>query len=145
MKGKLRGNRTLSGTHGKVWIDGILAFECYKIEAKISFNREDVQLDLDVDSKITGAKGEITLGFKKVYSTFLDKFEDYKNGKDTRMQVICSLEDPDAVDGQIERYSIDNVWLSELPMFSFEKGGIIEQEFSGGFTPSDMINLDKIA
>ena len=52
--GKLRGNRTLTGTWGEIWVDGVLIAELSKITVKVTANREDVQLDMDVDSKMTG-------------------------------------------------------------------------------------------
>ena len=142
---KLKGNRTLSGTYGEVWVDGEKIWEFSKIEAKVTANREDVQLDLDVDSKITGLKGEFTLTLKKVYSRYNAVFESWKKGVDQRSQIITKLADPDSAGGQQERYSIDNCWFNELPLVNMEKGGIIEEEVSGGFTPTDMINLDQIA
>ena len=142
---KLKGNRTLSGTYGEVWVDGEKIWEFSKIEAKVTANREDVQLDLDVDSKITGLKGEFTLTLKKVYSRYNAVFESWKKGVDQRSQIITKLADPDEAGGQQERYSIDNCWFNELPLVNMEKGGIIEEEVSGGFTPTDMINLDQIA
>ena len=54
----IRGNKTLSGTWGELWINGEKIFEFSKIEMKVTANREDVQLGIDVDSKITGLKGE---------------------------------------------------------------------------------------
>ena len=54
----IRGNRILSGTYAEVWVDGEKIFEVSKIELKVTANREDVQIGLDVDSKITGLKGE---------------------------------------------------------------------------------------
>lgn len=142
---KQKGNKTLTGTWGEVWVDGEKIWEFSKIEVKVTANREDVQLDLDVDSKITGLKGEFTLGVKKVYSRYAAVFENWKKGIDQRSQIITKLGDPDAVGGQQERYSIDNCWFSELPLVTMEKGAIIEEEVSGGFTPTDMVNLDKIA
>lgn len=62
---KIRGNKTLSGTWGEVWVDGEKIFELSKVELKITANREDVQLGLDVDSKMTGLKGELTLTTKR--------------------------------------------------------------------------------
>ena len=38
-----------------------------------------------------------------------------------------------------------NVWHNELPVVNWEKGGIVEEETSIGFTPSDLQNLDQIA
>lgn len=142
---QIRGNKTLSGTWGEVWVNGERIFELSKIEQKITANREDVQLGLDVDSKMTGMKGEFTLTVKKVYTRFWSIVEDMKKGMDTRSQIIAKLADPDAVNGQQERYSTDNCWFNDLPIFSAEMGALIEQEFTGGFTPSDMVNLDQIA
>ena len=134
---KLRGNRTLTGTWGEIWVDGVLIAELSKIEVKVSANREDVQLDIDVDSKMTGIKGEFTLTIKKAYTR--------KKGVDLRSQIITKLADPDATNGQQERYSIDNCWYNDLPLVTYEKGGLIEEEATGGFTPSDMVNLDAIS
>ncbi len=145
MSGKVQGNKTLSGTWGELWVDGEKVWEMSKVEAKVTANREDVQLGLDVDSKMTGLKGEFTIVVKKVYSRYVTVFENWKKGIDQRCQLITKLADPDAVGEQQERYSIDNAWFNELPLVNMEKGGIIEEEVSGGFTPTDMVNLDRVA
>lgn len=145
MSNKVKGYQTLSGTWGELWVDGEKILEFSKVEAKVTANREDVQLGLDVDSKMTGLKGELSLVVKKVYSRYTTVFENWKKGIDQRSQLITKLADPGAVGGQQERYSIDNVWFNELPLVNMEKGGIIEEEVSGGFTPTDMINLDRIS
>ena len=142
---KLRGNRTLAGTWGEIWVDGELIAELSKIEVKVSANREDVQLDIDVDSKMTGIKGEFTLTIKKAYTRYNKVLESWKKGVDLRSQIITKLADPDATNGQQERYSIDNCWYNDLPLVNYEKGGLIEEEATGGFTPSDMVNLDAIS
>ncbi|MEG0090896.1 MAG: phage tail tube protein [Oscillospiraceae bacterium] len=144
MAGQLRGNQTLSGTWGEVWIDGEKIYELSKIDVKVSANREDVQIGLSVDSKMTSLKGEITIGIKKVYSRAAKILEDWKNGNDKRCQIITKLADPDATGAQQERYAINNVWWNELPIVTMEIGGKIEEEFSGGFTPTDMFVLDRI-
>lgn len=140
----IRGNKTLAGTWGEVWIDGEKVFELASITAKISANREDVQLGLDVDSKITGLKGEGAVKVKKVFSRFNSVAANWRKGKDVRSQIIAKLGDPDAVGEQIERYSIDNAWFNELPLINYEKGAAIEDEYPFGFTPSDMVALDEI-
>lgn len=142
---KLRGNRTLTGTWGEIWVDGVRIAELSKIEIKVTANREDVQLDMDVDSKMTGIKGEFTLTIKKAYTRYNQVLESWKKGVDLRSQIITKLADPDAVGGQQERYSADNCWFNDLPLVNMEKGAVIEEEVSGGFTPSDLVNLDKIA
>ena len=140
----IRGNRILSGTYAEVWVDGEKIFDVSKIELKVTANREDVQIGLDVDSKITGLKGEGSYVVKKVYTRAKAVLEKWKKGSDVRVQIIAKLQDPDAVNGQIERWSVDNVWHNELPVVNWEKGGIVEEEVSIGFTPSDLTNLDEI-
>lgn len=111
---KIKGNQTLSGTWGEVWINGEKILEMSKIETKVTVNREDVQIGIDVDSKMTGLVGEGTLTVKKVYTRAAEIVANYAKGKDVRGQIITKLADPDAVGGQVERYSIDNVWFTEL-------------------------------
>ena len=132
-------------TDGELWIDGEKIFEFSKIELKVTANREDVQIGIDVDSKITGLKGEGSYTVKKVYTRAKAILESWKKGKDVRCQIIAKLKDPDAVNGQTERWSANNVWHNELPVVNWEKGGIVEEETSIGFTPSDLQNLDQIA
>lgn len=145
MADTIRGNKTLSGTWGEMWVDGEKIMEFSKIELKVTANREDVQIGIDVDSKITGLKGEGSYTVKKVYTRARTILESWAKGKDVRSQIIAKLADPDAVDSQIERWSVDNVWHTELPVVNWEKGGIIEEEVSIGFTPTDLQCLDEIA
>ena len=75
MADAIRGNKTLSGTWGELWVNGEKIFEFSKIELKVTANREDVQLGIDVDSKITGLKGEGSYTVKKVYTSEADSGE----------------------------------------------------------------------
>ncbi|MDO4772993.1 MAG: phage tail tube protein [Bacillota bacterium] len=145
MAERIRGNEILTGSYGEVWIDGEKVFELSKIEVKVVINREDVQLGLDVDSNMVGLKGEYTIGIKKVFSRWNKYLELIKKGIDVRMDIMTKLKDPNARGGQMERYAIGNCWLNEIPVATYEMGNLIEEEVSGGFTPSDLINLDKIA
>ena len=140
----LRGNNFGAGTWAVLWIDGVKILEFKKIEAKVSANREDVQFGIDVDSKMTSLKGEITVTIGKVYSSYNDVMKNYTSGKDVRSQVIAKLADPDSPNGQQERWSFDNVWWNDIPLFIAEKGALIEEELTGGFTPSDAVSLDAI-
>ena len=36
--------RVVSGTWGEVWLDGDKVSECYGLQAKASFNKEDIAL-----------------------------------------------------------------------------------------------------
>lgn len=143
MSETIRGNRFLSGTWAECWFNGIRILEMNKINVKITFNREDIQVGLDVDTKITGQKGEGTLGISKVYTRFEDVRQEIARGHDPRGTIITKLKDPDAVGGQTERYQIGNIALTELGL-EYEKGSVVKQEVPFSFTPSDMINLDAV-
>lgn len=143
MSETIAGNRFLSGTWAEVWWNGLKILEVNKITAKITVNREDVQVGLDVDTKITGQKGEGTIAMIKAYTRFEDVRQEIARGRDPRGVIIAKLKDPDATGGQTERYQIGNVALSEFG-FEYEKGNVVKQEVPFSFTPSDMINLDEI-
>lgn len=141
---EIRGNKVLSGTWGQMWFNGFLIAEMTKITAKVSVNREDVQFGIDIDSKITGQKGEGTITISKAFTRFEDVREAINKGMDPRGTIIAKLQDPDATGKQTERWQIGNVALSEFGL-EWEKGNVVKQETPFSFTPTDMIPLDKIS
>lgn len=140
---QIAGNRHLSGSYAELIFNGIRIAEMNKITAKITANREDVQTGINVDSKITGLKGEGTVSLIKAYTRFEDVRKEIVNGKDPRGTIIAKLQDPDAEGGQMERWQISNVALSEFG-FEWEKGSVVKQEYPFTFTPTDMISLDVV-
>lgn len=140
---KVTGNRFLSGSFAEVFFNGIKIFGCTKITAKISVNREDVQIGLDIDTKITSLKGEGTISINRAYTAFEDVRQMILRGEDPRGTIITKLADPDAKGKGVERYQIDNVALNEFAL-EYELGALVKTEIPFSFTPSDMINLDKI-
>ena len=100
---------------------------------------------MDIDSKLTGLKGEGTYRVKKVFSMGKKEIlEAWKKGEDPRCTFMSKIEDPDTPGKQVERVSIDNVWLNELILQQFETGQPLTEEYSFGFTPSDSNFLDVI-
>ena len=135
---KYRGCRRWNGSHGRVWWDGLLLFEISKFEAKVTADREDVLIGNSKDSKITSLTGEGSFTIKSVINRNINRYlEEWKNGHDPRATLVGLIDDPDAVDGQKERCLIDNVWFNELLLLSFEKGQVVEKEFTFGFTLED--------
>lgn len=134
----LRGNKTLTGGHGKLWVDNELIAEFSAVTASITANRSDVQLGMSADSKITSFTGEGTLTLYKVYSRANKILKDWKKGNDTRSKIVFSILDPDAVGRQEERVSIDNVWFNTLNIINATKGEAISEEMPFGFTPEDV-------
>ena len=141
---ELKGYKTLSGTWAEIWYNGFKIAEATKIAAKVTVNREDVQIGMNVDTKITGQKGEGTLTLVKAFTRFEDVRRDISKGKDPRGTIITKLKDPDATGGQTERYQIGNVAFSEFGL-EWEKGAVVKQEYPFAFTPSDMVLLDEIS
>lgn len=145
--GKIPGYRQINGTFGKVWWDGELIFEVDSFEAKITVEREDIQMagDNEMESKMKSLKGEGNMTVKKVFSRGMKKLLDaWKSGQDVRSQLVSSLKDPDTSGKQSERVTIDNVWFNELTLAQFEVGQVLTREFPFGFTPSSVKIVDVI-
>ena len=64
----LRGNKTLSGTHGIMYLNDEAVVEFSEVTATITAEEEEVQLGLSKDRKIVALSGEGTATLKKVYS-----------------------------------------------------------------------------
>lgn len=145
MAGKFNGSNVINGTHGQFWWDGELVAEGASFEAKISLDREEIVIGRDKDSNLTTMTGEGTMKFDKVYSRGKKRYlEAYKRGEDPRGELMGQLKSPNAIGKQTETIILRNVWLNEIPLMSFEKGGKIEEEISFGFTPSDSDMPDEI-
>lgn len=140
-----RGRRRWNGSHGKVWWDNELLFEIEKFEVTVEPQREDVLIGNSVDSKVVALKGSGSITIKSVINRNLNKFlEDWKAGHDPRTTLVGLLEDPDMIDAQKERVSLDNVWFNKLDLMSFEKGKVVEKEYPFGFTPEDARFIETV-
>lgn len=141
---KPESNRVLAGAYGTLRVDNLDIAEVTNLTADIEIIREDIQWGLGVESKIVGVKGSGTMTLDKVYTRFIDTFEELKKGKDKRFDVYIKKADPDAVDGQIETISIPKCWLNSLPLGFGEKTTKQTSEYSFGFNPMESSFADKI-
>ena len=142
---KYRGRRRWNGSHGRAWWDGELLFEIEKFEAKVTADREDVLVGNSKDSKITSLTGAGSFTIKSVINRNINRYlEEWKNGHDPRATLVGLIDDPDAVEGQKERCILDNVWFNELLLMTFEKGQVVEKEFTFGFTPEDAAFVETV-
>ncbi len=140
----LQANRTLSGSFAEVWVDGAKIAELSELTLTVKLQREEVQLGMDVDSKITGYAGEGTMVLKQVYTRFYEVLEQAKSGVDKRCTITTALKDPDAMDGMEERYSVSNVAFDQLPFINYKMGQVNEQKMEFRFRPSDLVCMDAI-
>ena len=140
-----RGRRRLSGNYGRVYVDNSLIFELSAFEAKITFDREDIIIGNSKDSKITGLSGEGSITIKKVFNRgFKQYLSNQKSGHDVRFKIVAALADPDALNEGEERVEIDNCWLTELDLLSFNKGEVLEVEIPFNFSPEDVNYLNTV-
>ncbi len=137
------GNETMNGTFGQVWLDGELIAECYGLQAKGSFTKEDVNIcgKMAVDKKVTGISYTGSLKLHKVNSRMaIAVGEKIRSGSDPRFTIISKLADPDAAGA--ERIAIKNVSFDDVTLADWEaaKKGSIEAPF----TFTDFEFLDKV-
>ena len=140
----ITGNRILSRSFTDIWVDGDRVAEAQYIKINIKAQRSDVQIGIDVDSKLTGLKGEGELKLRQVYTRFYDVVDRAKKGKDVRLTIMTALKDPDSVGGNEERYRIGGIALDDIPLINYETGKINEQVIRFRFTPSSLENLASI-
>lgn len=141
---RLRGNQVLTGSFGAMWIDNQKVAEFKEVEAKITADREDVQMGLSKDSKIVSLTGTGSFTLEKVYTRANEILKEWVKGKDKRVRLVFKIEDPDSIGGQIERVSIDNVWFNSLDIAKFSMGAKVDESFEFGFTPDDVEYEDII-
>lgn len=136
--------RVLNGASATLRIDNQDVAEVTNLVADIEIQREDIQWGLGKESKIVGVSGTGTITLDKVYTRFIDVFEDLKKGKDRRFDLYVKKKDPDSVDGQIETISIPKCWLNSFPMGFGEKTTKQTTEYSFGFNPMESSYADII-
>ena len=113
--------RVLSGTWGQVWLNGDLVAECFGLQAKMAYNKEEVPIcgQMGVDTKITSYKGSGSMRMHKVSSRMARAIgADIRNGKDVRFTIISKLADPDGYG--TERVALKNVSFDDLTLADWQ-------------------------
>lgn len=133
--------RVMSGTWGEVWLDNSYVGECYGMQAKVSFNKEDVQIcgRMATDKKVSSISCTGSLRMHKVSSRMANAIgSSIRNGKDLRFVVISKLNDPDAYGA--ERVVLKNVSFDDLTLADWEvaTNGKIEAPFT--FTDYELLD-----
>ena len=135
--------RVISGTWGEAWLDGDKVSECYGLQAKVSFNKEDIALcgQMASDKKVTSIECTGSLRMHKVTSRMaLAIGENIRNGKDVRFTIVSKLKDPDAYGA--ERVVLSNVSFDDLTLADWEAKSVGKVECP--FTFTDYEFLDEI-
>lgn len=137
-----KASRVMSGTWGEVWLDGDKVSEAYGVQAKISYDKEDIPIcrQMGTDVKVTGYKGTGSLRLYKTTSRMAVAIgENIRNGKDVRFTIISKLKDPDAYGA--ERVAIRNVSFDDLTLADWEAktAGKVECPFT--FTDYEFLDV----
>ena len=137
----MQGNKVMNGTWGQVWLEGELVGECFGLQAKASYTKEDVNIcgRMAADKKITAIAYTGSLKMHKVNSRMALMIGNIvKEGMDPRFTVISNLADPDAYGA--ERISLRNVSFDDTTLADWEvaKVGSIEAPFT--FTDYEFID-----
>lgn len=125
------GNEAVSGSFGKVYMDGREIAEIEEFEMKGKFETKDIKMyGGETASKNTGIKNEIKIKMKKVFSYELDLLKNIKNGKlNTFCTLNIQLDDPEALGG--EAIAIENAkFIGDIDFLSFKSGELIDREFT---------------
>lgn len=133
--------RVMSGTWGEVWLDNDYVGECYGLQAKVNFNKEDVQIcgRMATDKKVSSISCTGSLRLHKVSSRMANAIGGaIRNGRDVRFTVISKLADPDAYGA--ERVVLKNVSFDDLTLADWEvaSNGKVEAPFT--FTDYDFLD-----
>ncbi|ACL22800.1 tail tube protein [Desulfitobacterium sp. LBE] len=125
----------------EVWLDNAYVGECYGMQAKVSFNKEDVQIcgRMATDKKVSSISCTGSLRMHKVSSRMANAIgASIRNGKDLRFVVISKLNDPDAYGA--ERVVLKNVSFDDLTLADWEvaTNGKIEAPFT--FTDYELLD-----
>ena len=134
--------RVISGTWGEVWLDSDKVSECYGLQAKVGFNKEDIALcgQMASDKNVTGIDCTGSLRMHKVNSRMAQVIGQYiRNGRDIRFTVISKLNDPDAYGA--ERVVLKNVSFDDLTLADWEakSPGKVESPFT--FTDYEFLDM----
>ena len=134
--------RVVSGTWGEVWLDGDKVSECYGLQAKASFNKENIALcgQMASDKKVTSIDCTGSLRLHKVTSRMAQAIgENIRNGRDVRFTIVSKLKDPDAYGA--ERVVLSNVSFDDLTLADWEAKSVGKVECPFTFTDYEFLDV----
>lgn len=134
--------RVVSGTWGEVWLDGDKVSECYGLQAKASFNKEDIALcgQMASDKKVTSIDCTGSLRLHKVTSRMAQAIgENIRNGRDVRFTIVSKLKDPDAYGA--ERVVLRNVSFDDLTLADWGAKSVGKVECPFTFTDYEFLDV----
>lgn len=137
----MKANEVINGTWGEVWINDDLVDEISAFQAKIEFNKEDIDVcgEMMTQHKITGYSGTGSMTLKKTNSRMIKILSDFvKDGSEPDVTIVGKLADP--ANGGSERISLTGISFDDLTLFDFEVKSLGEYECPFTFTGFKVID-----
>lgn len=138
----VRAKQVINGSFGEVWVNGDYMAEITGCEANVEMEYEDINTPrkLSTGKKLLGWEGNGSLSFNKVTSRFVKLVaEDLKAGRQTEVDIISKLDDPDALGA--ERVVFKNSVFEGLTLANWEAKATGEEDTSFFFDDFDMLDL----
>jgi hypothetical protein len=134
--------RVISGTWGECWLDSDKVAECYGLQGKVEFKKEEVKIcgRMGTDTKTVSFKCKGSMKLHKVNSRMAKKIgNSVRNGEDVRFTIISKLADPDSYGA--ERIVLKGVCFDDLTLMDWEasKPGTVQVPFT--FTDYEYLDM----
>ena len=138
----MKANDLINGTWGEVWINDKQVDEIKAFQAKLEFEKEDVDIcgEMMQQHKVVGYNGTGSMTLYKTNSRMIKVLQNFmKDGIEPEVTIVGKLADPAAVGS--ERISISGVSFDDLTFFDFEAKTLGEIECPFTFTEYKFIDL----
>lgn len=139
---KMKSNKVINGSFGKVWIDGELFANVKSFEAKNTLNYESVDIagDLGVHQKYMGFEGGGTMVLHKIDTAIGRKLEKaVKTGVMPEINIVALLADPAAYGA--ERVKFIEVTFDEVTLLKFANKEMQEEEAPFKYADYEYIDM----
>lgn len=133
--------RVMNGTFKRVWLDGVLVAGMTSFTAKISKQKQDVNMcgQMAVDSKTTNVKGTGSIEVWHIYTDTADDLDNLMSGIDERHTLVGELNDPDAFGA--ERIAYYNVSFDDMTLADSTAGSPGRRTKSFTFTRAELLDI----
>ena len=128
--------QVLSGTNGKVFIDGEEIGTWQSVSLTITINYEDVIIGSDVDRKEVSRTGEGTISRHVTNSLDAKLYNKLKGKKDLRFEIEAEVTSDATGDSQI--ITVPGVSFDAFNLLNMEKGALASSDMSFRFPASKL-------
>jgi hypothetical protein len=145
MTGMDSGKRVINGTYGRMWMNGQEVGECYGLQAKVAYKKEDIQMPgkMMTDTKLINAKGTGTVKYFKTNSRMaIEAGNAALEGRDIRFTIVSALEDPDAYGS--ERVAVSGVSFDDITVIDWTSGEVTRHEAPYTFAGYEYLDMIEV-